>query len=156
MGNLRDAVARVPRDNPAQERGERQTMKHRVISVFHSFPSLGLAIVVLALAVPTSASAAAFTARLSAPNHSPTAGKPWTTTVTATRGQKKLSGTVRYQVIYQGKVVNTQPVRSFQDGAYHRTLVFPPAAVGVQLTLRVRVTTRFGTVVRDWAFEPRA
>ena len=117
---------------------------------------LTLIAVALAFAVPVSASPGAFTARFSAPDHSPTAGKPWRTTVTATHGTAKLSGTVRYQVLYQGKVVNTQPVRSFTGGVYRRSLTFPAAADGVALTLRVRVRTSFGTVVLNWDFKAHA
>ena len=105
----------------------------------------------LALAVPATASAAAFKAHLTAPNHSPTANKPWPITVTATRGATKLSGSVRYQFLLYGSVVSRQPGHSFTRGIYHDVLMFPSTAVGSSLTLRVIVKTKYGTVDLNWA-----
>jgi hypothetical protein len=113
-------------------------------------------VLVLALVVPASASAAAFTAHLKAPNHTPTANKLWPITVTATRGQTKLSGSVNYEFLYDGSVVSHQAGHSFKGGVYHDTLKFPSDAVGYPLTLRVIVKTRYGTVDLDWAVKTKA
>jgi len=113
-------------------------------------------LITVALVVPASASAAAFTARLTAPNHTPTANKLWPITVTATRGRTKLSGSVRYEFLYSGSVVSHQPGHSFRGGVYHDTLKFPTESVGYPLTLRVIVTTKYGTVDLDWAVKTRA
>ena len=110
----------------------------------------------LALLVPATASAAMFTAHLKAPNHTPTAKKPWPITVTATRGKTKLSGNVKYEFLFDGSVVSHQPGHSFTGGVYHDTLKFPSDAVGEPLTLRVIVTTKDGTVDLDWAVKTRA
>jgi hypothetical protein len=117
--------------------------------------SLVLIFTALALALPAGASAAAFTARLHAPNHSPTAGKKWPITVTATRGRTKLGGSVRYQFLFGGQVVSSQPGHSFRHGVYHDNLLFPADAVGEPLTLRVIVKTKFGTADLNWAVEAR-
>ncbi len=105
----------------------------------------------LALMIPASASAAAFTAHLSAPNHTPIMNKKWPITVTATRGSTKLSGTVSYQFVSYGTVEANKPGGSFTKGVFHDTLVFPAEAVGHPLTLRVVVKTKYGTVDINWA-----
>jgi hypothetical protein len=118
--------------------------------------SLLLLITAFLAAVPASALASAVTDHLQAPNHSPTAGKSWPITVTVTRGSAKLSGSVKYEFLYNGSVVSHQPGHSFKGGVYHDTLKFPDEAVGYSLTLRVIVTTHYGTVDLDWAVKTRA
>lgn len=110
----------------------------------------------VALVIPATATAAAFSAHLKAPNHTPTASKPWPISVTVTRGGAKLSGSVRYEFLYDGSVVSHQPGHSFRGGVYHDTLEFPSEAVGYPLTLRVIVTTTYGSVDLDWAVKTRA
>jgi hypothetical protein len=109
----------------------------------------------LALAVPASASAAAFTAHLHAPNHSPIAGKKWAITVTATRGGAKLSGSVNYQFLFGGTVVGGAAGHGFRHGVFHDTLLFPKKSVGYPLTLRVVVKTSYGTVYLPWTVNVR-
>lgn len=106
--------------------------------------------------VPTSALASAFVAHLRAPNHLPTAGKSWPITATVTRGRTKLTGSVKYEFLYYGSVVSHQPGHSFKEGVYHDTLKFPKDAIGYPLTLRVIVTTHYGTADVDWAVKTRA
>lgn len=118
--------------------------------------SLAIVGLALAIAVPASASAAAFTAHLTAPNHTPVANKQWPITVSATRGGVRLSGTVRYQFLFQGQVVGNRAGHSFTHGVYHDTLLFPGAAVGHVLSLRVIVTTTYGTVYLPWWIKARA
>jgi hypothetical protein len=117
---------------------------------------LTMAITALALALPAPAAASSISAHLSAPNHSPIAGKKWYITVTISRGGRKLSGSVKYQFLVDGTVVGTQPGHSFKGGVYRDWLLFPKDAVGHPLTLRVVVKTNYGTVNLDWAVETRA
>jgi hypothetical protein len=112
---------------------------------------LAVMLTALVLTVPASASAASFTAHLKAPNHSPTAGKNWRITVTATHGGAKLSGSVRYRFLYNGSVVAHHFGRKFKHGVCHDTLLFPATAVGFPLTLQVVVQTKYGTDYINWA-----
>ncbi|MFZ0091368.1 MAG: hypothetical protein WAL63_17800 [Solirubrobacteraceae bacterium] len=110
---------------------------------------------VLMLAIPASASAAAFSAHLKAPNHTPTANRKWPITVTATRGNAELSGNVKYQFLFQGQSVASRPGHTFTHGVFRDTLVFPGASIGHTLTLRVIVSTRYGTADLNWAVTTR-
>jgi hypothetical protein len=107
--------------------------------------------VALAVAIPSAASAAAFTAHLKAPNHTPIANKKWPITVTATKGRTKLSGSVSYRFLFDGQVVGSRPGRSFKNGVCHDTLLFPGEAEGHAITLQVVVKTRYGTDYINWA-----
>ncbi len=118
----------------------------------------------VALAVPSSALASAFTIRLSAPNHAPLANNSnWWLTVYVTRGSQKLSGkVVHYQFLYQGQVVSTQPAGDkanhygeFTKGKFVDNLNWPPDSAGQHLTLRVVVQTKYGTEYADWAVVPK-
>jgi len=122
----------------------------------HRRAALVMAGLVLALAAPAAASAAAFSAKLTAPNHTPTANKKWPITVTVTRGQTKLSGSVRYQFLFQGQVEASRPGHAFSRGVYHDTLLFPGEAIGHVLSLHVIVTTKYGTVALPWWIKTRA
>lgn len=102
------------------------------------------------LALPASALAAPFKAVLHAPNHTPKANTKWKITVDVTRGRAKLSGSVKYQFVFDGAVVGRQPGHSFTGGVYHDGLVFPASAVGMKLTLRTIVKTKYGTVTLPW------
>ena len=107
-----------------------------------------------ALLIPSAASAAAFTAKVHFPNHNPTAGKNWVITWTATKGHRKLSGSTKYQ-FFVGKNTHTSPVSTqkgvkFRNGKGRDTLRFPGEAVGHQLTLRVLIVTKSGTVGVNW------
>jgi hypothetical protein len=128
---------------------------HRARAASRRHARLALIFTALALAVPATASAAGFTARLYAPNHSPVVNKGWPIKVTARRGGRKLSGSVRYQFVFGGSVVASKPGHKFTGGVYHDKLKFTAPSVGVQLTLRVIVKTRFGTVTIPWAVTPR-
>ena len=122
----------------------------------HRSAPLVIAGLVLALAVPAVASAAAFSAQLTAPNHTPTANKKWPITVTVTRGRTKLSGSVRYQFLFHGQVEASRPGHAFSRGVYHDTLLFPGEEIGHVLSLRVIVTTKYGTVELPWWIKTRA
>ena len=107
-------------------------------------------VTVVALAVPASASAAPFKAVLHAPNHSPKANTKWKITVDVSRGTTKLSGSVRYEFLFGGVVVSRQAGHRFTNGVYSDGLVFPTSAVGMKLTLRTIVKTKYGTVTLPW------
>jgi hypothetical protein len=95
-----------------------------------------------------------FTIRVHIANHTPIVGKRWPIELIVTKGHKKLSGTVRYQWVFAGAVIRTQPQHGayrFTHGVYQDQLVFPAQAVGQPLTLRFQVRTRYGTEHADWA-----
>jgi hypothetical protein len=110
-----------------------------------------------ALAVPATALAGGFTARLSVPGntHQPKVGN-WRIKVTANRGSQKLSGTVSYRFLYQGIVVSKKPGGSFNNGVFNNTLLWPSKAVGHTITLQVVVATRYGTDYLNWWIKVRA
>ena len=122
----------------------------------HRCAALVIAGLVMALAVPAGASAAGFSAKLTAPNHTPTANKKWPITVTVTRGRTKLSGRVRYQFLFQGQVEASRPGHAFSRGVYHDSLLFPGEAIGHVLSLHVIVTTKYGTIALPWWIKTRA
>ena len=126
-----------------------------VLSALRRSGSVVLVGLAVALALPALASAAPFTARLKAANHQPVANKKWPITVTVTRGRAKLSGSVRYEFLFNGAVEAHRPGHSFKHGVYHDSLLFPSEAVGYTLSLRVIVTTRYGTVQLPWWIKAR-
>ena len=106
-----------------------------------------------ALVLPASALAASFKITVHIANHAPVVNKKWPIELTVTRSHKKLSGTVRYQWMFDGTVVRTQPLHGsfkFKHGVYQDQLVFPRASLGEALTLRFLVKTRYGTEHADW------
>jgi hypothetical protein len=116
---------------------------------------LGLA---AALAIPATALSAGFAIAVHIRNHTPVAGRGWPIELTITSDRRQLRGTVRYQFIFAGVVVRTQPEHGafgFRRGVYRDRLVFPRQSVGQPLTLRFLVTTRYGTEHADWKLEVR-
>lgn len=112
-----------------------------------------VALAVLALAAPALAHAPRFKIAVRIANHTPIADKPWPLELRITRGRRRLSGTVRYQFLFAGVVVRTQPQHGafrFRHGVYRDQLVFPAQAIGQPLTLRFLVKTRYGTSHADW------
>jgi hypothetical protein len=115
-------------------------------------------IAALALPGPALAATSGFTIRLHIANHTPIVGKRWPIELIITRGHKKLSGTVRYQWLFAGAVIRTQPQHGaygFKHGIYQDQLVFPSQALGEPLTLRFLVRTRYGTEHADWALRTK-
>jgi hypothetical protein len=109
-----------------------------------------------ALALPGSALAASFKIKVHIANHAPIVKKRWPVELTITRGEKKLSGTVRYEWMFDGAVVRTQPLHGafkFKHGVYRDQLVFPTSSLGEAPTLRFLVTTRYGTEHADWKLQ---
>ncbi|HUY58914.1 MAG TPA: hypothetical protein VMV16_04330 [Solirubrobacteraceae bacterium] len=114
-----------------------------------------LLVLLVTLALPASALAAAFKLTPHIANHTPTVNVKWPITVDVTKGKKKLNGSVKYQFLFQGSVVSHQPGHRFTRGVYRDTLLFPSDSLGQQLTLRIIVTTRYGTEHLDWAVKSR-
>ena len=108
-------------------------------------------------AAPTASPSVRWSAKLTAPGHSPKARKRWPVKIVVkTAGGKPLSGTVQYNFLFNGTVVG---VRSCLDhgntpckfrGTYRDVLHFPAKAIGQPLTLRFIVKTRFGTKNIDY------
>ena len=109
-----------------------------------------------ALAVPGTAAAAAFSAQLQAPNHTPVANHAWPITVTISRGGAGLTGSLRYEFLLHGALVGTEAWHAFTGGVYHAALRFPSLAVGHALTFQIEVVTAYGTKYVDWAVTPHA
>ncbi len=105
----------------------------------------------VALALPASALAAAFKLTPHIANHTPTVNVLWPITVDVTKGRLKLNGSVRYEFLFQGSVVGHKPGHGFTGGAYRDKLLFPSDSLGQQLTLRIIVKTKYGTEHLDWA-----
>jgi hypothetical protein len=117
---------------------------------------LALLVAVVALVVPATAAAAAFTARLQAPNHNPTAGQSWPITVTVKRGGTGLGGNLRYEFVSHGAIVGTEAWHAFPGGVYRASLRFPTIAVGHALTFQIEIATAYGIEYVDWAVTARA
>lgn len=120
-------------------------------------PVAALALVCV-LAFPGAALSANFTIAVHIANHTPIAGRRWPIELTITSGRRKLRGTVRYQFLFAGVVVRTQPLHGafkFRRGVYRDQLVFPEQSVGQPLTLRFRVRTKYGVKHADWRLEVR-
>lgn len=92
-------------------------------------------------------------------NHSPTANRQWTYSLTVTSvSGSKLSGTVTTEFLFGGAVVGHQPPENaqFKNGVYHDTLRFPAQAkgfplVGVHLVLEAVVHTADGSGEASWS-----
>jgi hypothetical protein len=112
-------------------------------------PAVVLVALVAAFAVPATAVAGGFTARLIAHGHQPRVGL-WPLTVTATRGKQKLSGTVRYQYLVGRRVVTRRPGGTFRNGVWHDELNWPTQVAGHRFTLQVVVHTKYGTDYLNW------
>lgn len=113
-------------------------------------PPVALAIIAT-LALPATALAASFKITPHIANHTPTINKKWPVRLTVTSGKKKLSGTVKYEFLFEGAVVSHQAGRSFTRGVYNDTMLFPGQSLNQPLTLRILVTVpKYGTEHLDW------
>ena len=120
-------------------------------------PAVALA-VAAALAFPGAALSAGFAIVVHIGNHTPIAGRHWPIELTISSGRRRLRGTVRYEFMFAGVIVRTQPEHGefrFKHGVYRDQLVFPRQSIGQPLTLRFVVTTRYGTEHADWKLEVR-
>jgi hypothetical protein len=122
--------------------------------------SLGVAATASGSAAPPASPSVSWSAKLTAPGHNPQARKRWPVKIVVkTAGGKAVSGTVQYNFLFNGSVVQ---VRSCLDhgntpckfrGTYRDVLHFPMKSVGYPLTLRFIVKTRFGTKNIDYAIK---
>lgn len=81
---------------------------------------------------------------------------PYYVAVTDARGHP-LGGRVDIEFVFSGRVVgrDTPPTHSLRRGRWHDLLTYPPAALGIPLSLQVVVHTRLGTVALDWPVKVR-
>lgn len=109
------------------------------------------------LALPASAMASSFKLTPHIANHTPTIGVKWPITVDVDKGKTKLSGSVKYQFLFQGSVVSTQPGHSFKNGVYKDLLLFPASRTpaGITLTIKIEVKTKYGTESLNWRVTPQ-
>jgi hypothetical protein len=112
-------------------------------------------IAVLAVLAP-SALASGFTLHVKFPNHYPVVGKAWRITITATKGSRKLNGTIKY--VFKTPVGNmTRPATvKVKNGVAHDSIKFPGDAAGHRLPMEVVVTTSAGTDTVNWWVKPRS
>lgn len=75
----------------------------------------------------------------------PRVGKDWPVTLTVTRAGRPLSGKVTYEFVFGGSVVGKRGPYPLRGGHYHDTPTFPTRAIGIPLTFRLVVSTRYGT-----------
>lgn len=90
-------------------------------------------------------------------NHSPNVEAKWKYSVEAmTRTGHALAGKVLTLFLYLGVVVGKEepPYHKLRDGMLRDNLQFPVQSVGIQLTVQVVVTTRYGPVKLDWRVKP--
>lgn len=119
-------------------------------------PLLALALsLALTAALPAAAQAASFRITPHIRNHTPIVNRKWPVELIVTAGRKRLSGSVRYEFLFEGSVVGHQPGHRFRRGIFRDTLLFPPKSLGQPLTLRFVVKTRYGTRHLDWAVKTR-
>jgi hypothetical protein len=95
-----------------------------------------------ALAVPGKsgqATVGGITFTVRSPSHSPTAGSPWTMTVTAAKNGAPVTGKVTMDVIYQGKVSGHAANAPLAAGSFAKEITWPGRSVGYPLTMRVKI-----------------
>lgn len=91
--------------------------------------------------------------RLTAANHTPTAGRLWDYSVNVTSASgKRLSGTVDIEFVFGGDVVgrDTPPTHPVRNGSWHDNLKFPADAAGEPLMFQAVVHTSLGSITLDW------
>jgi hypothetical protein len=95
----------------------------------------------------------AWSARMTVPGHTPTAGRNWPVKIVVkTASGRRLSGTVQYHFLFGGQVVGTRschvhgsaPCR-FTRGLYRDVIRWPARAEGIRVTFQVVVKTNLGT-----------
>ncbi len=108
----------------------------------------------LALVAPSSAAANGIRVHMHAAGHHPVAGKKWPIKVIVKkrhgRHKARVSGKVKYNFLLGSEKVASRPGHRFKHGTYHDKLVWPKAAVGHKLKLRVVVKTKHGRGAATW------
>jgi predicted small lipoprotein YifL len=88
-----------------------------------------------------------------AANHTPTAGKPWSYSVTARDPHgHPLSGSVSIEFMFGSRVVGHDTPRShpLTSGRFSGTLTFPARSLGIPLNVGAVIHTHMGTVMLTW------
>jgi hypothetical protein len=118
--------------------------------------ALALSLVV-AVTLPAAAQAASFKITPHIPNHTPIVNQKWPVELTVTAGKKRLSGSVKYEFLFEGSVVSHQPGHKFTRGIYRDAMVFPSQSLGQPLTVRMLVTVPayHRTEHIDWAVKTK-
>lgn len=119
--------------------------------------SVAVVAATLALAIPATALAGGFTAHLymGREGHQPRVGRQHIK-VTAYRGRRPLSGSVRYLFTFDSQVVGRRWGGRFRHGVFHDTLRWPADAVcGCTIHIEAVVKTRYGTDVLPWWIKVR-
>jgi hypothetical protein len=93
-----------------------------------------------------------FTAGLTATSHSPTAGRPFAFTVTATKGGKAASATAKMRVFVRDELVNTLGWFPF-EGRLVKSYTWPKSLKGQQAVLQAEVEGEGGTQRVNWPVE---
>jgi hypothetical protein len=144
--------------NRLRLRGRQEGPPLRSVALALSAAALIAMVTSVASASQASPSGAGFKITVRIANHTPVAGHRWPIELKIDKGRRKLSGTVRYQFVFAGVVVRTQPGHGafkFKHGVYRDDLVFPLQSVGQPLTLRFLVRTRYGIEHADWTLKTR-
>jgi hypothetical protein len=97
-------------------------------------------------------------AALRGADHAPVVKRKWAYSVVATDASgHPLTGTVEVQFVYGGQVVGRDrpPTHRLTNGRWHDNLRYPPAAVGIPLTLQTVVRTPAGTATLNWPVKVR-
>jgi hypothetical protein len=92
-------------------------------------------------------------ATLSAANHTPSVGKPWTITVTAkTPSGKPLTGRVTIEFLFDNQVVghDSPPTHTLVKGRWQGSLTFPKRSIGIPLNVGAVIRTTSGSARLTW------
>ena len=131
-----------------------RSLRSRLVALALS-TALALASAALALPATATSSTARFTLTPHIANHTPIINKKWPITIDVTRGKARLSGSVRYEFLFAGTDVSNKPGHKFKDGVFKDTMLYPTKSLGEPLTLRILVTTKYGTEHIDWAVQSK-
>ena len=131
-------------------------MSHSQVPRRSSRFGLALVGVLAALAVlAPSAFASGFSLHVKFPNHYPVVNKPWRITITATKGRKKLNGTIKYVFVTPIGDQTRKATVKVRHGVAHDSLKFPGDAATHRLPMKVVVKTNYGTDTVNWWVQPR-
>lgn len=111
-----------------------------------------LALTSLSGAATVSHSSKGLTASMHVGTHHPTVGQKWPLQITATQSGHGVRATVKYEYLFNGKVVAVRSHYTF-TGHFSDALVFPASAIHEPLTFRAVVTAGSATVNLDYAVE---
>ena len=80
----------------------------------------------------------------------------WPIKVTVRKGGRGIAGKVYYQFLFSGRIVACRTVKKpykprFTGGVFRDRIEFPERSVGIPLTFRVVVKTKYGTKNVDYA-----